>query len=72
MELMKVLNFFYSSALSFLSSNLGTGGGRVGRSIRVILMINKLIFNHGDLKNCAFDGCAAKQEKIFNQHFPQK
>ncbi len=33
MELMKEFSFFSSSALSLLSWNLGTGGGRLGRSI---------------------------------------
>jgi hypothetical protein len=32
-ELMKEFNFFSSSALSLLSWNLGTGGGRLGLSI---------------------------------------
>lgn len=36
MELMKEFNFFYSSALSLLSWNLGTGGGLLGLSMGCI------------------------------------
>lgn len=32
-EFMKLFNFFSRSALSFVFSNLGTGGGLLGRSI---------------------------------------